>query len=224
MKQDNDGTGTKLKSISTDLAAFKWNQDLAAASFYHSAFTTDTLDETGAKWCSTWQAVLKADSTATTMTATNGLTGRSKCTWQMYVNDGTQGPTIKIKSADYITFFFQWVEWYDPAGLGSNALLSTSDGPNYQLGSYPNTAGEVFFNPLIGDITDAKWKQSAIAFAVTENDPSVNIPGTLGSAIYYPGEAGPFQNTQTKTIDSAFVQKLYAAKIAEGAAYDTLVN
>lgn len=133
------------------------------------------------------------------------------------------GPTIKLKSADYITFFFQWVEWYDPAGLGSAALMPTSDGPNYQLGAYANTAGEVYFNPLIGDITDAKWKQSAIAFSVSENDPSLNIPGTLGTAIYYPGETGPFQNTQTKTLDSAFISKLYSYKVSENAAYDALV-
>jgi hypothetical protein len=223
MKVDNDGTGTRLKSITTDLAAFKWNQDLAAASFYHSTFTTSTLDETGSKWCSNWQVTLAATGDAATMTATNGLTGRTKCTWQMYVADGRMGPTIKITSADYVTFFFQWIEWYDPAGLGSNALLPTSDGPNYQLGTYANTAGEVFFNPLVGDISDAKWKQSAIAFAVSENDPSVNIPGTLGPAIYYPGETGPFQNTQTKTIDSALISKLYSMKVAEQTAYDALV-
>lgn len=52
MKSDNDGK-TRLKSISTDLAPFKWNQDLVAASFYHSVYTTDS-DDTGTKWCSTW--------------------------------------------------------------------------------------------------------------------------------------------------------------------------
>jgi hypothetical protein len=65
------------------------------ASFYHSVGTvaaTPTTD--GTAWCSTWNNKLLKDGTEVTITATNGFSKSSKCTWLIVSEDGTVGPGI----------------------------------------------------------------------------------------------------------------------------------
>jgi hypothetical protein len=74
--------------------------------------------------------VLK-DGTEVTMTATNGFTSKSKCTWFIRVEDGTVGPGIYIKEASWVKFILNWVEWVSTIGLGTDATLPTADGASY---------------------------------------------------------------------------------------------
>lgn len=62
---------------------------------------------------------------------------------------------------------------------------------------------------------------STIAWKYTDYN-SANVPGSIGDAIYYPGFEGPFKETQTKTIDTAVLFKLYNMKLAEYNTYEGL--
>lgn len=136
---------------------------------------------------------------------TNGLNGRSKCTWQVRAEDSTVGPTVYLKRADFTSWFFHWVEWYDKAAIPTSAILPTTSSSVYHIGAYPTNA-EVWFNPLIDGAFDAgKWDKSLLAWFVNERNPSMNLPGTIGDIIYYPGANSPFKDTQTKLIDWGIV-------------------
>lgn len=101
------------------------------ASFYHAEWNGSIETNDGTKWCSSWLNNLMKAGTEVTITANNGLTGRSKCTWFIKVEDGTVGPGIYVKSASWTAFFLNWIEWPDAAGLGSDSVLPVADGANY---------------------------------------------------------------------------------------------
>ena len=135
--------------------------------------------------------------------ASNGFNGKSKCTWQLLSTDttgsfnGGMGPTFKLKSASVVNYLFYWAEWITTAGLGTNGVLPTNTGAAYHIGSYP-TADGVWLNPAsnIGTTdTGAIWGNSAMAWAVHDNDPEGRIPGSIGNIIYYSRATGPFKAT-----------------------------
>jgi hypothetical protein len=93
-------------------------------------WTAETTD--GTRWCSPFYNIVSKDGvTAKTATATQGLNGKSKCTWQFVMEDGSMGPTIKLVSANSINFLFFWMEWLDSATLGTGAILPATGGANY---------------------------------------------------------------------------------------------
>lgn len=200
-------TAISLGGGSSDV--FIWNEDLLMASMYHPMWIAETTD--GTRWCSTFSMTLSKDGVTTkTATATQGLNGKSKCTWQFVMEDGSKGPTIRLVSANSINFLFFWMEWLNSANLGTGAFLADVGGANYQLGDYPAADG-LFFNPLKSVTpTDTKWVNSAISWAVEEKAPSERFPGSLGDAIYMSRASGIFGATQTVKVDSAFYLNLYS--------------
>lgn len=89
----NNGT-TAIQSKGVNLKLFKWNIDILAPSFYHSAFAAaSTTTYTGASWCSDFTNTLNSNGTATTLKAAKGFNGKSKCTW-MVLGVSTKGPTF----------------------------------------------------------------------------------------------------------------------------------
>jgi len=139
------GSSAAISVGGTALENIVWNTDILVASFYHSSWST--LDDTGTKWCSPWYNKLLADATVITLTATNGLTGRSKCTWQLRTENGTVAPTVMLKTAAYVNFYFHWMEWTDDIGLGSGYALPPISGASFHLGNYIVADREVFLNP-----------------------------------------------------------------------------
>lgn len=91
------------------------------SSLYHATWSTE--DTSGAKWCSAFKNALAVDGTAVEAKATNGMSGRAKCTWQYLVADGSMGPTIKLKAASYVKFLFFWTEWLNTDGLTTDGRL-----------------------------------------------------------------------------------------------------
>jgi hypothetical protein len=94
------GTGYQLQ----------FNEDLALASMYHNAYGATEIT-TGVSWCSAFDNKLLAAGTVVPLSATYGLTGRTKCSWVVTAADNTVGPSIKIKSSDYLNFYLHFVEW-----------------------------------------------------------------------------------------------------------------
>jgi len=62
-------------------ADFVWQADILLSSFYHQTWQGASKWNDGSRWCSNFKNDLLADGTAATATATQGLNGRSKCTW-----------------------------------------------------------------------------------------------------------------------------------------------
>jgi hypothetical protein len=78
--------GTKASSsVAITLVAagpYVWNEDLLMSSFYHPAATTATATTDGTSWCTMFKNSLSITATTdTVLTASNGLNGKSKCTW-----------------------------------------------------------------------------------------------------------------------------------------------
>lgn len=169
--------GITAKGDSTYL--WTWNNDVLLASVMQTAWTGTTATEDGTKWCGDFKVTLKKDGTAGSGKATNGLNGKSKCTFQFLAEDYTVGPTISISKADYVKALVQWVEWIDTAALGTDAVLPAATAANYQIGAYATTGG-VFLNPLTDQDSDTKWKKAVYTFGVDERDPSVRWAGSIG--------------------------------------------
>ena len=123
-----------------------WHEDLLMAAFYHSTWGLTTPVTDGTKWCSDYLNEATLGSNALTMTATNGLSGRSKCTWLLTSKDGTTGPGIKLARADYVNFLFFWVEWIDRSVLPVNSILSGSYAADFFIGSWTDSDG-IMLNP-----------------------------------------------------------------------------
>ena len=82
-------------------AVFQWLPDILMSSFYHAEYKGNAVVD-GSKWCS--QFYTKFDGTTgdeITATATNGLDGKSKCTWQFIAKDQTKAPTILMKTLNF---------------------------------------------------------------------------------------------------------------------------
>jgi hypothetical protein len=160
------------------------------ASLYNPTFTATTaapIDDTGSKWCSTWYNKLAFDSkTETFLVASNGLSGKSKCTFLLTTDNGTAAPGFRLLNADYANFLLHYVEWITVAGLGTNGVLNAADGGLFHLGKYETTNGEVYLNPAVGTVDpDTVWLKSAFSPAYDQRDPRVRPPGSVGDAIFY---------------------------------------
>jgi len=177
------GIATSTQKGSTFL--WTWNNDILLASVMQVAWTGTTPTEDGSKWCGDFKVTLKKDGTAGSAIATNGLNGKSKCTFQFLAEDFSVGPTITISKADYVTALVQWVEWLNSANLDTNAVLPATSAASYHIGNYGTTEG-VYFNPLTGQATaETAWKAVAYTFYASETDPSKSWAGSIGKAYYY---------------------------------------
>jgi hypothetical protein len=220
-------TGSDQTAVPSNF--FTMNSDILVASFYHATFsgTTDTVD--GTKWCSTWINSLKKDGTVATITATNGLTGRSKCTWQFKTEDGTVGVTFKVTKAEFTKAYFNYIEWISTAGLGTAATLpSSADGSVYKIGTYATTGGEVWLNPATAGAptSGSDWQNSAIAWnqRSASADPTVQTPGSMGPALFYPGLDGINKDKQYIAFDSYLAIATFNAKQKEINDFNTVAN
>lgn len=134
---------------------------------------------------------MNKDGSKSTLTASKGWNGRTKCTWLVASPEAGMGPTIKLSTAASLGFFFNWIEWSDKTGLGSDATLPAADGASYYIGAYAVSGNEVYLNPMTGAFTgDATWKKSTIAWYYDQRDPSKKMPGSIGDIIFYPGLEG----------------------------------
>jgi len=64
---------------------------------------------------------------------------------------------------------------------------------NFFIGKFNTDSGApVFLNPATA-VTDATWLASALAWAYTDDDPTLRIAGSIGSAVYFTRATGPFK-------------------------------
>lgn len=70
-----------MKVALTSYPTIRYNEDIVMASFYHEAWPSTTVVDDGTAWCSPFKTTLNADGTKSTITASNGFFGGSKCTW-----------------------------------------------------------------------------------------------------------------------------------------------
>lgn len=117
-----------------------------------------------------------------------------------------------------------WVEWIQPAGLGTGGVLPAASAGVYFLGDYAAADG-VFINPSTS-LTDSgsTWVQSSISFSYTDTDPSARIPGSIGDAVYYSRATGPFKTTQTLKVDQPILTDIYSTFKTNYASYTTTLN
>lgn len=99
--------------------------------------------------------------------------------------------------------------------------MPAADAADFYLGTYDNTGTNLWLNPLQTRDSGAGWNVGLSSFAFTDYN-SANVPGSIGNAIYYPGFTGPFKESQTMTVDTAVLFKLYDMKTAEYNAYEAL--
>lgn len=45
---------------------------------------------------------------------------------------------------------------------------------------------------------------------MTDDNPAVRIPGSIGDAVYFSRAAGPFKDTQTLKIDTPILADMYS--------------
>lgn len=120
--------------------------------------------------------------------------------------DGTKAPGVYINSADYINFMISYFEFISKTGLGTNGTLPTVDAAEFHLGYYPSIdESVVYVNPSIatsGIFTG--WPQYSNIQAYNIKDPNTVPAGSWGTAIYYPGNPGIFEDTLYST-DSSYI-------------------
>jgi len=61
------------------VSAYSWNDDILAHTFFHAHYTGTTATTDGSKFCSDFETKLTTADVA--FQATNGFTGKTKCTW-----------------------------------------------------------------------------------------------------------------------------------------------
>jgi hypothetical protein len=174
---------------------------------YHNAYTTTEVTS-GVSWCSDWDNKLLAAGTIVPFSATHGLTGRNKCSWVLTAADNTVGPSIKIKSADYLNFFLHYVEWAGTAALPSSAILPAAEAASFFLGTYAaGTNGAQHLNPLtaVGTTwplpTSTNFIVNGFFTTSSVTNPKSYFAGSLGQIKYFPGLEGDAKDIQTMTID-----------------------
>jgi len=110
--------------------------------------------------------------------------------------------------ADYVNFLLNWVEWYDVSNLGTDGVLKANQAANYFIGDYAVTAAkEVFFNPIKTNSHSAEthWPITNTVWGMDERNPADFLPGSMGEGIFFPNITGPYNATQTTTMDSQLV-------------------
>ena len=71
---------TTIATAGGNITAFKWNYDFVMSSFFHAEYDdSKTVPTDGKTWCSTFSKEVTAK--ALTLTAVNGFSGKTKCTW-----------------------------------------------------------------------------------------------------------------------------------------------
>lgn len=126
-----------------------------------------------------------------------------------------------MTKADTLAFTIHWIELFDKSGITAAQKLPAADAADYYLGAYDDSGTNLWLNPLQTIDAGTTWPVSNLAWKYTDYN-SANVPGSIGDAIYFPGFDGPFKLTQTKTIDTAVLFKLYTMKTAEYNAYEAL--
>lgn len=179
-----------------------WDQDILIASLYHPAWASATAVTDGSAWCSGLRTQLKTDGTTASIQASKGLTGHTKCSWILVTEKKTEGPTVKVDTADFANFYFQWIEWATTAGLGTNGVLNGADAADYFIGKYDTASTGPFLNPYKSGagISDSgnKLQGSSLAWAFEERSQAVYPTGSIGTAAYYKS------NTMTSWPDTIF--------------------
>lgn len=207
---------------------FAYHDEILMAAFYHAHWGGSTKIADGTKWCSDFKTTLNVNGDANTATATNGLTGKSKCTWQFISAEGTKGPTLSLKKSDYVNYLFNWIEWLNVTGLGTAGVLTGNIAGDFKIGNYPTSEAVVHLNPLktstAVDSASAWLGQSAFTSVQAELDPSVRNPGSIGDAIYFPRQEGPFKADQTVKIDVPILTDIYAHFNAQYASYNSALD
>ena len=201
---DPNGTKIEVGGLSNKVTGYSWNTDILLHTFFHASYTATTAVTDGSKWCSNHE--VKLDASDVDFQATNGFTGKTKCTWLISHKDGSKAPSFYMTKADFIKFMISYLEFATTAGLGNNGVLPSADAANFHLGPYASTDSLVYVNPAIAASgTYTGWAQYDNKQAYTTNDPSTVPAGSWGNAVYYPGNAGIFVDTLYET-DSSFIQ------------------
>lgn len=99
-----------------------------------------------------------------------------------------------------------WIEWGSTTALGTNGVMPTGDGGPFHIGAYAATTnGGVWLNPLKlqgGTPSGTQtWPDSGLLRATTYTDPNVWIPGSIGTAKFFPGMAGDAKEIQVIDVD-----------------------
>lgn len=125
--------------------AWTWNQDMLLASLSQIDWpTAGTKVTDGTAWCSGSTVSLPNAGTDVAFSATLGLNGKTKCSWQLKTADGSKAPGFTAGALSYSKFQLQWIEFLTSTGLGTGGVMPTSDGANYYVGAYTGN----WLNPL----------------------------------------------------------------------------
>lgn len=201
---------------------YTWNHDILTASLYQSSGAALLVD--GSVWCTSFRNVLSSTSVINPSVGF-GLSGSSKCTFMLVAGVKTEAPVVKLVSADFANWIFQWVEFATTAGLGANGVLSSDDTSNYKIGAYDDNLGP-YINPAksVPTVdTAAKWTGFTITYQFEEKTTAAWRSGSLGTAVYYAeNPKTPWANTVLE-IDSAILLDTYAEYKSYFAAYNAKV-
>jgi len=218
-------SGETVKPGNVTPPSWVWNKDLVLASLSQVSQVDEASPvTTGAQWCSTFSSTLAIDGTVLSRGAFNGLSSKAKCTFLVQAADGTVGPTFKVKTADWVKFDLQFVEWIKTDALGAAAILpNAADTSAYLIGAYPTTDG-VFINPLTTQKSGVtSWLSNALT--VTDaKDPQVYPAGSIGKAAFYPMNGGLLKDTQILTADSTILMQTVANKNTENNNFNNVAN
>lgn len=156
-----------------------------------------------------------------------GLNGKSKCTFQAVAESGDFGTGFLLTKADYTAFELQFVEWIKNGALGNDAIFATAaDTSKFLIGEYASASG-TWLNPMKTQITTSadygSWKSNNLVVN-SYNKVSDYVAGSVGTAAFYPKQAGPYSDTQILNVDSLFLVKSVDVKKAENSKYDGIKN
>jgi len=110
-----------------------------------------------------------------------------------------------MSNADQQDIFVQFMEWADPADLGTAAALPSADDTTYQLGKLAATLGHVYLNPATTLATAGSAWAAFGDTSVRTNNPESYWPASFGTLGFHPGEEGPSKLTQKITVDSSII-------------------
>jgi len=142
----------------------------------------------------------------------------TKCTYIVKIAADMGALAFKLDQADFSKFQMHYVEWADSE---MKFLPAVSASPGY-FGTY---TANTFPMPLFGTYpagANAATKQSWNFNGGQNNwNPNNYIPGSIGPFTYYPYYTGPYQLSQTLTIDTGVLFQQFADQKAYNDAYLT---
>lgn len=75
-----NGTAIAVGGLAaTTVTKYSWNLDILLHTFYHAQYGSTTAVTDGTKWCTDFE--VKLDSADVAFQASNGFSGKTKCTW-----------------------------------------------------------------------------------------------------------------------------------------------